>query len=110
MSIWRPASFPVVYLPWLFRSNEVFRIQTDALPKPCRSCSKLVLWCIWASGKRMPVDAEAVDHGDIVLTLRGGEYGELVASKLVPELHQGRRRFVSHFSTCKQAGTWRKKK
>lgn len=85
-------------------------------PSKCRSCSQEVLWVKWpTSGKRMPVDAtpdnRPASHGggDIVLTLRGGEYGELLAEKYDPQKHEKQRnRFTSHFATCPNAGEWRR--
>lgn len=84
-------------------------------PSKCRSCKQDVLWVVWPkSGKRMPVDAVSDNRpppkgGDIVLTLHGGEYGELQAEKFNPGLHGLKRnRYTSHFATCGQADEWRR--
>lgn len=77
----------------------------------CRSCDALILWAKWErSGKRMPVDAgpnmaDAEDGGgDLVLTLRGGEFGELIVEKFhAPKHGPKRNRYTSHFATCPNA-------
>lgn len=69
----------------------------------CRSCKALILWVEWpASGKRMPVDAGPVFDGNVVITHRKTE-NKLIAEKYVGTEHHGRRRFVSHFTTCPQS-------
>lgn len=78
-------------------------------PTKCSSCRADVLWVRWDSGKRMPVDAVADNRplpkgGDIVLTLRGGEHGELLAEKYDMQKHGfARNRYTSHFATCPNA-------
>lgn len=71
----------------------------------CRSCGAAVVWARMAtSGKLSPFQLDEAGEWVIV---------DEVAS------HQGRApegidpaapRFTSHFSTCPNAGTWRKKK
>ncbi len=46
----------------------------------CRSCGEPIIWCITASGKKMPVDEPEDDAPT-----------------------------TSHFATCPEADTWRKK-
>jgi hypothetical protein len=66
----------------------------------------------------MPVDAvpdmrPPPRGGDIVLTLRGGEYGELLAEKYLEAKHDPdgsptrRNRFTSHFFSCPNADAHR---
>lgn len=81
----------------------------------CRSCGADILWVKWErSGKRMPVDAVAdmrprPKGGDIVLTLRGGDFGELLAEKFYPPKHgEKRNRYTSHFATCPNADEHRR--
>lgn len=86
-------------------------------PTECRSCGADVLWARWAeSGKRMPVDAVADNRpvekggGKLVLTLHGGEFGELLIGHWKKELHgYGRNRYTSHFATCPNADAHRSK-
>lgn len=83
-------------------------------PSKCRSCGADVLWVRWESGKRMPVDAVADNRalpkgGDLVLTLRGGEFGELLVEKYVTQKHGfNRNRYTSHFATCPNADEHRR--
>ena len=86
-------------------------------PSKCRSCGAEILWVKWpTSGKRMPVDAEPdwrplPKGGDIVLMLRGGAFGELLAEKFNAERHgQDRNRYTSHFATCPNAAEHRRDK
>lgn len=82
----------------------------------CRSCSAKILWVRWPqSGKHMPVDAvpdmrDAKEGGgDIVLTLKGGKFGELIAEKFYAPKHgEKRNRYTSHFATCPNADAHRK--
>ena len=78
-------------------------------PSECRSCNGEVLWAVWASGKKMPVDAVADNRpapkgGDLVLTLRGGQFGSLLVEKFYAPKHGAKRnRYTSHFATCPNA-------
>lgn len=81
------------------------------LPSTCRSCSATVYWVIWPdSGKRMPVDAQPVPDGNIILTHRVAvnQLWAAQAAKLDPELLKTRKRYVSHFSTCPDSKAHRK--
>ena len=55
---------------------------------PCRSCGEYIVFLPTKSGKQMPVDAESVTEGD---------------SEFDASTH------VSHFSTCPDAGKFRKR-
>lgn len=88
-------------------------------PSECRSCGAEILWVRWErSGKRMPVDAgpdmrPLPQGGDVVLALRGGEFGELIAEKYRPKKHgeqRNRNRYTSHFATCPDAKEHRRDK
>lgn len=82
----------------------------------CRSCGKSIHWIELKSGKMMPCDdtfitpAEA-NIGDVLVTESGrvvqvdkeAKYAEAMCG-----VHCGG--YVSHFSTCPQAGEWRKPK
>lgn len=76
-------------------------------PSKCKRCKADILWCVWPkSQKRMPVDAvpdmrPAVKAESIVLTLVGGEFGELQAEKFYEPKHGDKRnRYTSHMATC----------
>ena len=69
----------------------------------CRACNAPIIWAVTASGKNMPVDADAVvaprgfrlEDGDTVLAV----------FTAAPELNE--RLYQSHFSTCPNAGDYR---
>jgi hypothetical protein len=82
-----------------------FRRCTEAAN--CRSCSQLILWVEWASGKKMPIDISPNPNGNIVVTYRKSE-NKLLAENFDRSRHEGRRRFVSHFTTCPQASQHRR--
>jgi hypothetical protein len=65
-----------------------------------------VRWAKSKSGKLMPVDLEPVEGGNIELTEDGDV---LLATYVKPNSHPFQDRFVSHFSTCPNAATHRKK-
>lgn len=76
----------------------------------CRSCNKPIRWLELKSGKKMPVDPDPfelweAEVGDTVVTASGD------VVKFDPVKHAGddREVYVSHFSTCPQADSWRKK-
>ena len=56
--------------------------------KNCRSCGAAIVWMKTGKGKLMPVNADSVRPGDETYT---------------PGIH------VSHFATCPQRDSWRKK-
>lgn len=76
----------------------------------CRSCGKPIKWIELKSGKKMPVDPDPfelweAEEGDTVVTERGD------VIKYDKDKHAGNEAevYVSHFSTCPQADSWRKK-
>lgn len=78
------------------------------LPTECRSCKDPIVWVVWPkSGKRMPIDALPTKDGDVVVTHRKSE-NKLFAEKFNPSEHKGRKRYVSHFSTCPHAKSHRR--
>lgn len=85
------------------RTDDGFDIAT------CRSCQAPIIWATSKGGKAMPVDAEPVDDGNVVLDERPGEYVGPVASVLTgPSLLGGPLR-KAHFTTCPQAAQWRRR-
>lgn len=78
--------------------------------KSCGSCAASVIWTVTHKGRRMPVDAEPVEGGNVRLR----QDGERVIAEYPGKEHPGlfdeddRARYVSHFATCPQAGRWRK--
>ncbi len=76
----------------------------------CGSCHAGIVWAVTAAnGKRMPVDHEPSDTGNVLLIAQ--DYDPPVAV-IVPTAkrhhHEGKLR-TSHFVTCPDAGSWRKR-
>ncbi len=73
----------------------------------CRSCRAPISWRRTPAGKLIPLDPAPSRDGNIVL----GAHGEATvlnlteAADTAPEVP----RYVSHFSTCPDADTWRSK-
>ena len=66
----------------------------------CRSCGAEIFWAkSAATGKAMPLDAQARVDGNVTLDMTGAA---VVGDKTDPGL-----RYVSHFVTCPQAQGWR---
>jgi hypothetical protein len=80
------------------------------VPMMCRSCGAEIYWAERRdSGKRVPVDSVPNSDGNLVLTLRNGLRGKLLAERFDPAFHPPeRRRWVSHFVSCPQAKAWRR--
>lgn len=78
--------------------------------QPCSSCRAPLIWAVTPNNRRMPLDAEPVATGSIVLrngvaiTLNGDMFDE--DAKPLP----GELRYTSHFSSCPDAAEYRRKK
>lgn len=78
----------------------------------CRSCGAPVIWAVTHKGKRMPVDADPVENGNIKLRY----VGEIIIAAYPGKEHPGlfddpsfaEKCYVSHFATCEQAKNWRR--
>lgn len=79
----------------------------------CRSCDDPIIWCTTAKDKKMPLDADPVEHGKFaILDAEGAtDDGSPLAvwftktdgrEPLTDGLH------VSHFTTCPQADSHRR--
>lgn len=71
----------------------------------CRSCRAPMVWVQTEAGKRTPIDPEPVAGGNIIIKDRTQD--PPVVAYVKPD--QKIKRFVSHFSTCPQSKSWRKK-
>lgn len=70
----------------------------------CRSCSAEIIWSTSATtGKAIPLDAQPVADGNLALV--GGTAHAYTAE----DERLKRERFKSHFATCADADSWRKK-
>lgn len=72
-------------------------------PSICRSCGAKILWVELGSTRRMPVDAEPVEGGNVLL--RGG-FAEIIKPQ---EVLPGTPLYKSHFATCPHADQHRKR-
>jgi hypothetical protein len=73
----------------------------------CRSCNAPIRWAETEKGRRIPIDAQPVEDGNIVLQDRGKFRPPLAIVHFIPP--QDVTVYKSHFATCKQANRWRKK-
>lgn len=77
--------------------------------KHCSSCGAEVIWSVTHNRRKMPVDAEPREDGNIVLRQDGETVVAEYPGKEHPSLFEASRpRYVSHFSTCPQSKEWRK--
>lgn len=74
----------------------------------CRSCDASIVWADTSSGSRMPVDAEPVPDGNLVLTYPSP--GRALALVVDPAqlLLDDPPRYRSHFATCPNADQHRR--
>lgn len=73
----------------------------------CRSCKAEILWVITQKGKRMPVDKEPTENGNLELHDQGQYRPPLAIVHSVKA--PGVLRYISHFATCPQSKQHRKK-
>jgi len=71
----------------------------------CNSCDAPIIWALTENGKRMPVDAEPVRDGNIVLEHHGQRVTAIVRDAMLPGLEP---LYKSHFATCPNASTHRR--
>lgn len=78
----------------------------------CRSCGAPIFWAETEQGKSMPVDKDPRPDGNLALWFRGNGTPN---PKLIVRHYderaeaQGANRYSSHFASCAQAGSWRKR-
>jgi hypothetical protein len=76
----------------------------------CRSCGAPIVWVITANGKQMPLDPEPADDGNVWVTgVWAGRRTVAVGLTGADVPRNEALRYVSHFVTCKDAATWRKR-
>lgn len=74
----------------------------------CRSCGAPVIWLTMRpGGRRMPVDAEPADDGNILVDL-AALVGVVIPATGLLEIPD-EPFYLSHFATCPQANQWRRK-
>jgi hypothetical protein len=80
----------------------------------CRSCGARIRWAVTPAGKRIPLDADPVDGGNVLLheAPNPGEdpTATVVGKRVQPNLFgDDGPRYVSHFSTCPDAAAHRRR-
>lgn len=88
----------------------------------CRSCNAPIRWVLTGDGKRMPLDLEPVETGNVEVvgeTRRHLEDGGIEVTPVVRVLKKGEgetlpglappERYVSHFATCPNAAQHRRR-
>jgi|SRR6185436_782509 hypothetical protein len=76
----------------------------------CASCQAPIIWTLTERGKRMPVNAEPVDGGNIRLDMRRPVHSFVVpVGEMFSEDIPGDDglRYTSHFASCPEADLWR---
>lgn len=82
-------------------------MRSDAV---CKSCKARIRWAVTETGRRMPLDPVGVADGNVwVLRFEGGTPIVAVARKPDDVPSSEPTRYRSHFSTCPEAASWRKR-
>ncbi len=75
----------------------------------CRSCGRPIVWAETAAGKRIPLDPEPSERGNVTASLHTGVlHAGVVRGPHRDGLHAAHKPlYLSHFTTCPHADTWR---
>lgn len=86
----------------------------------CASCRARIDWVTLGNGKRMPIDPEPSERGNVMLIdepVDADVYGVALGRHVVLgeaaamlERQRGTDLYVSHFDSCPDAERWRKKR
>lgn len=68
----------------------------------CRNCSAVIVWAKTEAGKRMPLDAEPVADGNLVLL------GGIARAATAEEKKAGWKLYRPHWASCPQSDLWRR--
>lgn len=76
----------------------------------CRSCRAPILWTVVNGDRRMPVEVDPADDGNVRVDLdrhtASGAHPATVLGPLEREIEDGPL-YLSHFATCPDADEWR---
>jgi hypothetical protein len=77
----------------------------------CQSCGATIFWAVSVNNSRMPINAEPVEDGNVLVSMSRSDPENKKCIVLAHDATkpQGRRLFTSHFSTCPNARKHRKK-
>lgn len=80
----------------------------------CGSCAATIIWALTSNFRRIPLDAAPQENGNLAVV---GEQGGVPVVVVVrsdgtdtPLWGPDEARYLSHFVSCPQADTWRKKR
>ncbi len=74
----------------------------------CRSCGARILWATTTNDRRIPIDADPVPDGNLVLTYPSPAAALAIVVDPAQPMLDDPPRYVSHFSTCPNADQHRK--
>lgn len=74
----------------------------------CRSCDAPIIWAKSPAGKAMPIDAEPVPDGNVLLVANGSATPNAIVVEADHQWAEGARRYKSHFATCPNAASHRR--
>lgn len=74
----------------------------------CRSCGADIFYAVGAKGAPMPMDAEPVVDGNLVLEPRRDRSAPRAVA-FQPLIHSQAERYQSHFASCPHADHWRRR-
>jgi hypothetical protein len=74
----------------------------------CRSCGGSIRWVLTGKGRRMPVDPDPVDNGNVTLAVVAGVVHATVHGDATGIT--GVARYISHFATCPEAHKHRRRR
>jgi hypothetical protein len=78
--------------------DEIGSFDASVRPALCTSCGAEIVWCRTITGKATPMQAD--ENGEWIIVQGIAHRGQSV----------GVQRYTSHFATCPQASSWRKRK
>lgn len=80
-------------------------------PRPpvgqCKACRESIIWCVTPAGKRMPVDVEPTEGGN--LTLSGHRPVPVASVVSKGGRYPGLKLHTSHFASCSRVRAFRRK-
>ncbi|MEV4197043.1 hypothetical protein [Micromonospora globbae] len=104
--VW-PATHSCKGVPVTERALARLRKRQAYPTEQCRSCPAQIIWAVTERGKPMPVNAEPVPGGNVLLTER---HGQLTAVVVPAHRAFGRKDLrTSHFVDCPDAAKWRRR-
>lgn len=77
----------------------------------CQSCGAAIFWAVSVNGSRMPINAEPVVDGNVLVSVSRSnpENKKCIVLAHAAVKPKDRRLFTSHFSTCPNARKHRRK-